>query len=129
MSPVSKITIPEQFGQFKLIEDPYLIKVNDLLINKTIPVTLYENFSIFCAADKEFESKGDFLEMIAKKNYNVDLGRLSEKKFLFEFAKERYSDEIALGIKCIRDRTLIRLLKSPAIMASGISSDFSIRKS
>ena len=43
---------------------------------------------------------------------------------MFEFAKEVYFDEKGLGNKVTRDKTLIRLLKSPAVMvsASGVSS-------
>ena len=36
---------------------------------------------------------------------------------MYEFAKQMYSDEKALGIKSTRDLSLIRLRKSPAIMA------------
>ena len=40
MSSSSKITNPECTSQFKLIKDPDSKRANDLLINKTIPVTL-----------------------------------------------------------------------------------------
>ena len=43
---------------------------------------------------------------------------------MFEFAKEMSFDEKALGNKSTRDKSLERLLKSPAIMASGISTIF-----
>ena len=43
---------------------------------------------------------------------------------MFEFANEMYFDEKALGNKSTRDKSLIRLLKSPGIMvsAAGVSS-------
>ena len=43
---------------------------------------------------------------------------------MYNLAKEMYSDVKAAGIKSTRDRTLINLTKSPAIMASGISMIF-----
>ena len=46
------------------------------------------------------------------------------KKIMYDFAKEMHFDLKAQGIKSTRDRTLIKLLKSPAIMASGISLIF-----
>ena len=41
MSPLSKITNPKSSSQFKLIKDPISNRVNDLKINKSIPITLY----------------------------------------------------------------------------------------
>ena len=41
---------------------------------------------------KEFELKGDLLKMIPNKNYNVDLASLSDKKLIYDFAKEMYFD-------------------------------------
>ena len=46
MSPLSRITNPENTTQFKLVKDPNSNRVNDLLINKTIPITLYNNVYI-----------------------------------------------------------------------------------
>ena len=60
--------------------------------------------------------------MITNKNYDVDLASLSDKKLMFDFAKEMYFDEKAPGNKSSTDRSFIRVLKSPAIMASGIST-------
>ena len=58
--------------------------------------------------------------MITNKNYNVDLASLSDKKLMYDFAKEMNFDLKAQGSKSTRDRTLIKLLKSPAIMAPGV---------
>ena len=80
MSPLSKITNPEHTSQFKLIKDPNSNRVNDLLINKTIPITLHNNLLTFRDTNKQFELQGDFLKMITNKNYNVDLASLSDKK-------------------------------------------------
>ena len=40
LSPLSRITNPDHTSQFKPRKDPNSNSVNDLLINKTIPVTL-----------------------------------------------------------------------------------------
>ena len=85
LSPLSKITKPEHTSQFKLVKDPSSNRVNDLLMNKTIPVTLCNNLLTFRDTDKEIELQGDLLKMITNKNYNVDLAKLSDKKIMFEF--------------------------------------------
>ena len=59
--------------------------------------------------------------MIFNKNYNVDLANIQDKKLMYDFAKEMNFDLKAQGNESTRDKTLIKLLKSPAIMASGIS--------
>ena len=51
-----------------------------------------------------------------------------DKKLMFHIAKELYLDETALGHKNIRDKSLLRLLKSPAVMASEISTKIVTRK-
>ena len=123
MSPLSKITNPENSSQFKLVKDSSSNRVNDLKINKTIPITLYNNMLTFRDTGKEFELTGDFLKMITNKNFNVDLASLQDKKQMYEFAKEMNFDLKALGNKSVRDRTPIKLLKSPGLMvsASGVS--------
>ena len=123
MSPSSKITNPENTTQFKLVKDHNSNRVNDLKINKTIAITLYNNMLTFRDTGKEFELKGDFLEMIPNSKYNVDLASLADKKLMYDFAKEMHFDQNAAGNKSIRDRKLIKLLKSPGLMlsASGVS--------
>ena len=123
MSPLSRITNPENSSQFKLVKDPSSNRVNDLKINKTIPITLYGNILTFRDTNKQFELKGDLLEMITNSKFNVDLASSSDKKLMFDFAKEMYFDMKAQGNKSTRDRTLIKLLKSPCLIvsASGVS--------
>ena len=72
MSPLSKITSPENTTQFKLIKDSTSNRVNDLKINNSIPITLYNNLLTFRDTNKQFELKGDLLKMITNKNYNVN---------------------------------------------------------
>ena len=118
-SPLSKITNPEHTSQFKLVKDPSSNWVNDLLMHNTLPVTLSNNLLTFRDPDKTFELQGDLLKMITSKNYNVDLGNSQERKIMYDFAKEMYFDERAPVNKSTRDRSLIRLLKSPGIIVSG----------
>ena len=121
MSPLSKITNPENTTQFKLIKDSSSNRVSDLKINNSIPITLHNNLLTFRDTNKQFELKGDLLKMITNRNYNVDLASLSDKKLMYDFAKEMHFDERRVGNKSTRDKKLIKLLNSPAIMASGVS--------
>ena len=121
MSPLSKITNLENTTQFKLIKDSTSNRVNDLKINNSIPITLHNNLLTIRDTNKQLELKGEHLKMITNKNYNVNLASLSDKKLMYDFAKEMHSDERRVGNKSTRDRTLINLLNSPAIMASGFS--------
>ena len=59
--------------------------------------------------------------MITKNNYNVHLASFQDKKLMYDFAKEMNFDTKAQGRKSSRDKTVIKLLKSPAIMASDFS--------
>ena len=88
MSPLSKITNPENTSQFKLVKYSNSNRVNDLLIKNTIPITLHDNLLTFRDTNKVFELKGDLLKMITNKNYNVDLASLADKKLMYDFAKE-----------------------------------------
>ena len=122
-SRLSKITNPEKTSQFKLVKDSTSNRVNDLKLNKTIPLTLHDNFLTFRDTNKQFELKDELLKMITNKNYNVDLANLSDKKLLYDFAKEMNFDLKAQISKSTRDRALIKLLKSPSITvsSSGVS--------
>ena len=60
MSPLSKITNPENSTQFKLVKDSSSNRVNDLLIHNTIPITLYNNMLTFRDTGKEFELRRSF---------------------------------------------------------------------
>ena len=118
MSPLSKITNPENTSQFRLEKDHNSNRVNDLLMKNKIPITLYGNMLTFRDSGKVFELKGDLLEMITNSKYNVDLASLQDKKLMYDFAKEMNFDAKAVGNKSTRDKTLIKLLKSPGLMVS-----------
>ena len=47
LSPLSKIFIPEQTSFFKLVKELDSNRINDLLINRTISVTLSDNLLTF----------------------------------------------------------------------------------
>ena len=123
ISPLAKIFNPENSTQFKLVKDSGSNRVNDLLIHNSIPITLYNNLLTFRDTGKEFELKGDLLKLITNNNYNVDHASLADKKLMYDFAKEMHFDMKAVGKKSTRDKTLIKLLKSPGLMvtATGIS--------
>ena len=80
MSPLSKVTNPENTNQFKLLKVSTSNRVNDLQINTTIPISLHDIFLTFRDTNKQFELKGDLLKKINNKNYNVVLASLSDEK-------------------------------------------------
>ena len=123
LSPLYKITSPENTSQFKQLKDSTSNRVNDLLIHNTIPVTLHDNLFTFRDTNKQIELRGYLLEMITNKVCNVDLANWSDKKTMYDFAKEMNFDLRAVGKKYNRDRTRIKLLESPGLMvfASSVS--------
>ena len=108
LSPLAKITNPENSTQFKLVKDSSSNRVNDLLIHNSIPITLCNNILTFRDTGREFELKGDLLKMITNNNFNVDLASLSDKKLMFDFAKEMHFDVEAVRKKSTRNKTLIK---------------------
>ena len=105
LSPLSKITNPENTSQFTLMKDSNSNRVNDLLIHNTTPNTFYNSLLTFFDTRKELKLKGDLSKMITNKNYFVDLGSLSDEKLLFDFAQEMHFDEQTSGNNSTRDRT------------------------
>ena len=95
-----------------------------MLIHNTVPITPYKSLLTFRDTDKKFELKRDFLKIITNRKYNVDLASLSDKKLRQYFAKEMYFDVKPPGKISTRDRTFMKLLKPPAIVASGVSTKF-----
>ena len=124
MSLLSKITNPENKSQFRLERDHNSTRVNDLLMKNKIPITLYGNMITFRDTNKQFELTGNLLEMITNEDYNVDHASLADKKLMYDFAKEMHFDmKAACKKKPTRDKTLIKLLKSPGLIvsSSGVS--------
>ena len=99
LSPLSKINNLEISTQFKLVKDHNSNRVKVLLIHNRIPVTLHNSLLTFRDTGKEFELKGDLLKVTTNRNYNVDLASLSDKKLLYDFAKEVNFDVRSPGNK------------------------------
>ena len=57
LSPLSKSFNPDNSTQFKVIKDHNSNRDNDLLINKSIPITLHNNLLTFRDTKKQFELK------------------------------------------------------------------------
>ena len=112
---------PENKSQFRLKKDFDSTKMNDFLINEGIPVFLFSNMLLFRDSNKSFKLDGDLLESITNYDFNVDHSNQQVRKMIYEFAKEMNFIIKQEGNKSNRDKSIIRLLKSPAIMASGIS--------
>ena len=66
LSPLSKISNSEQTSQFKLVKDSDLNRAIDILINKTIPVTLIDNLLTFRDTDKKFKLEENLLKVVTK---------------------------------------------------------------
>ena len=91
------------------------------LINEGIPVTRFSNMLLFRDSNKSFKLDGDLLETMTNYNFNVDHSNQQDRKLIYEFAREMNFNIKQKGNKSNRDKSIIRLLKSPSIMASGIS--------
>ena len=122
LSPLSKITNPENTSQFVLVKDSNSKRVNDLLIHNTIQVTFHYKLLISRDTNTEFEVELNFSKMITNKKYNADLASFLDKKLMCDFAKKRHFDTKASGNKNTRDGTLKKLPKPTCLMisASGI---------
>ena len=108
-------------SQFRLTKDPNSTKMNDFLIHGTIPVTIFSNMITFRDSNKSFRLEGDLLKVITNHKFNVDRSSRQDKKLIYEFAKEMNYDAKSTGRPSIRHTSIIKILESPAIMASGIS--------
>ena len=54
-------------------------------------------------------------------DFNVDHSNQKDRKLIYEFAKEMNFNIRQKQKKSDRDKSIVRLLRSPAIMASGVS--------
>ena len=112
---------PENKSQFRLKKDLNSTRMNDFLINEGIPVTLVSNMLIFRDSNKSFKLDGDLLETMTNYDFNVDHSNQQDRKLIYEFVKEMNFNTRQKGKKSDRDKSIVRLLRSPAIMASGVS--------
>ena len=108
-------------SHFRLRKDPNSTKTNDFLIHGNIPVTIFSNMITFRDSNKTFRLEGDLLKVITNYKFNVDHSSPQDKKLIYEFAKELNYDTKSTGRPSIRHNSIIKILDSPAIMASGFS--------
>ena len=108
-------------SQFRLRTHPNSTKMNDFLIHGTIPVTIFSNMITFRDSNKSFRLEGDLLKTITNHKFNADNSSQQDKKLIYEFAKEMNYDTKSTGRPSTRHTSIIKILESPAIMASGVS--------
>ena len=112
---------PENKSQFRLRKDPNSTKMNDFLLHGNIPVTLFSNMIIFRDSNKTFRLEGDLLKLITNYKFNAEHSSPQDKKLIYEFVKETNYDTKSTGRPSTRHFSIIKILESPAKMASGIS--------
>ena len=72
-------------------------------------------------SDQSFKLVGDLLETMTNYDFNIDHSNPQDGKIIYEFGREMKFIIRQKRRKSIRDKVLLKLPKSPAIMASGIS--------
>ena len=112
---------PDNKSQFRLRKDHISTKMNDFLIHGNIPVTLFSNMITFRDSNKTFRLDGDLLKLITIYKFNADHSSPQDEKLIYEFAKEMNYDTKSTGRPSTRHTSIVNILESPAIMASGIS--------
>ena len=75
----------------------------------------------FRDSNKAFRLEGDLLKVITNYKFNVDHSSPQDKKLIYDCAKEMNYDTKSTGRPSIRHNSIIKILDSPAIIASGIS--------
>ena len=111
-------------SHFRLRKDHNSTKMNDFLIHGTIPVTIFSNMITFRDSNKTFRLEGDLLKLITNHKFNADHSSPQDKKLIYEFAKEMNYDTKSTGRPSTRHTSIIKILESPAIMASGVTTIF-----
>ena len=89
-----------------------------------IPVNIYENMLTFRDSNRFSKLDGDLLETMRNYDFNVSNSNPQDRKLFYEFVKEMNVDIKQQGRKSDRDKSMIKLLKSPSIMASGVTTIF-----
>ena len=75
----------------------------------------------FRDSNKSFKLEGDLLKLITDYKFNADHSSPQDKKLIYEFAKEMNYDSKSIGRPSVRHTSIIKILNSPATMASGVS--------
>ena len=112
---------PENKSLFKVKKkEQNSIRMNDFLINSGKPVSLYFNMVTFRDSNNFFKLDGDLLETITNYDFNVNHANPQNQKLIYEFGKEMKFANKQKGRKSNRDKSIIKVLKSPGTIASGI---------
>ena len=90
-------------------------------MNVRIPNTIFSNMLLFRDSIKSSKLDGDLSETITNYDFNVSHSNPKDQKLIYEFRKEMKFNIRQKGRKSNRDQSMIKLLKSPATMASVIS--------
>ena len=98
--------------------------MNDFLINGGTPVSLNVKNITFRNCNSPFQLNGELLETMTIYDFKVSHSNPQDQKFIFEFGKEMIFIIKQKGRKSSREKSRIKLLKSTAIMAFGISTIF-----
>ena len=120
-SPLVNLFKPEIKSQFRLRKDPNSTKMNDFLIHGNLPITLFSNMITSRDSNESFRLEGDLWKLIKNYKFNADHSSPQDKKLICEFAKEMNYDTKSTGRSSTRHTSIINILETPAIMASGIS--------
>ena len=113
---------PEKKSQFRFKKDLNSTKMNDFPINEGLPITLVSKMLVFRDSNESFKLDGDLLETMTNYDFSVSLPNPKDQKLIYEFGKEMNFNIKQKGRKSDRNKFMIKLLKSPAIMASEISN-------
>ena len=95
--------------------------MNDFFMNEGITVFTFINMLTFGDSNKSFKVDGDLIETATNYDFNVSKSDPKDQKLIYEFGKEMNFNIRQKERKSNRDKSMIKLLKSPAIKASGIS--------
>ena len=98
--------------------------MNDFLLKTSVPVILCSNMLTFTHTNKSFTLYADLLKTLTKYNINVTHSNTQDHKLIYEFGKELKFHIIQKWRKSNRDVSLMKVLKTPAVLASGISTLF-----
>ena len=79
---------------------------------------------IFRDSNKSFKLNGDLLKVITNYKFNADHSNPQDRKLIYEFTKEMNFDFKKIGRPSTRDKSVKRILDSPAIMASRVTTIF-----
>ena len=121
-SSLVRLFKPENKSQFRIIKDLNSNKMNNFLINTCVPVTLDSNMLTFRDTYRSFELDGELSKTMTNYKFNVDQSNPQDRKIIYELGKEWKFDIKQIGRPSNRDKSMIKLNNSPAIMASGISN-------